>query len=457
MARGAKRKDTIQANSFQTFFNKAFKNRWFTSLTKKEALQGLNENFYGKTFKKDSNVLKVKQEIFKKFRESITDLKEAEKAIIIARVDAYLKSDKNEDLTPHYFANVLINITEIYTAQQRAAAQKEVDDNAIPLSPTLPDVDSSTFVSRLHNTFKSIYSRVEKSISPTELLQKLQSPTTLGLSLSYAVGISSWFIWRGLAKTTFPVIMGPAALKHVDEIEVARSGQILKFRATGSIFLAKQRGGKDSIIVRGVLSKWEILELLTLWSIFEFGKSRVQEFKNEMFGGFNTASLNPMGDLDFTKIRKLTDITKIEEDLSNKTYMYHNVFPIVTRHFIIPNCYIETFSFEHKLPLRDTLQYSILLRTYEHHDSFSLYQNMEDGKLAGTAYLGLEPNKTSMRGTLEFMTNIIWRFLGASGWWVGDQEWKLGDAKKSGELDTYYNVGFESIASAMIMSISGRL
>jgi len=456
MPRGRKPKDTIQANSFKTWFRKNFENRYFKVRTWEEADEGLKESFYGKTYTKKSGVLKARQEIFKKFRDAVNPLKREDKKKILDTVQSI--ADKEGNISALRFANILIDITIWYTEQQRAAAQTAVDDHSIPLTEDVEEEDGSTFLNKLHNLYNTIRAKAEKALSPKEIVQSLQrNPIALGTGLSYGIGVASWFLYRGGFGTTFPVILGPVPLKHIDEIEVARSGKILKFRATGSVFLAGQPGAKDSIIIRGVLSKWEIYELLWLWTLFVFGQSKVQAFNDKMFGGFKTSSLTYMDKLgDFSKIRKLSDVSKIEEDLVDKTYEYHATFPIVTRHFIIPNCYIETFSFEEKLPLKDTLQYTILLRTYEHHDSFSLYQNMdEDNKLTGTGYYGLNPNKTSLQSTLEFGTNILWRSLGASGMWVENNEWKLGDARSPGKLDTYYNVGYESIASALLMGVSG--
>jgi len=455
MPRGRKTKNTIQANSFTTWFRKGFENRYFKTRTWEEAKEGLKESFYGKAYTKKGGVLQARQEIFKKFRDAVNPLKREDKKEILDTVESICNKEGN--VSALRFANVLIDITVWYTDQQRKAAQAEVDEHSIPLTEDVAEEDGSVWLNKLHNLFNKIRATAKKAVSPKEIIKTLQrNPIALGTGLSYGIGIASWFLYRGGFGTTFPVILGPVPLKHIDEIEVARSGKILKFRATGSVFLAGQPGAKDSIIIRGVLSKWEIYELLWLWTLFVFGQSKVQAFNDSMFGGFKTSSLVNMGDVDFSKIRKLTDVTKIEDDLSNKTYEYHATFPIVTRHFIIPNCYIETFSFEEKLPLKDTLQFTILLRTYEHHDSLSLYQDMdEDNKLTGTGYIGLNPNKTSMQGTIEFATNILWRTLGASGMWVENNEWKLGDARSPGKLDTYYNVGYESIASALLMGVTG--
>lgn len=457
MPRGRKPKDTIQANSFKTWLGKKFKNRGFKTKTREESFEEVLKIFYGPNWKDKSDVLEAKRKDFKKLREAINPLKEGDKKQILDYVEA--KCDKEGNISARRFANILIDITIWYSDEERKKAQAQVDKHSIPPSDVLPEEDVSTYIAKARHLYNKIKGRIKKALSPKEIVQKLKSPTTLGTGLSYGVGIGSWFLYRLGFGTTFPVVLGPVPLKHVDEIEVARSGKILKFRATGSVFLAGQPGAKDSIIVRGVLSKWEVYELLWLWTLFVFGQSKAQVFDDKMFGGFKTSSLTRMGgigNIDFSKIRKLTDVTKIEESLANKTYEYHATFPIVTRHFIIPNCYIETFSFEEKLPLKDTLQYTILLRTYEHHDSFSFYQDMDDeDKLTGTAYYGLNPNKTSMQGTIEFVTNILWRTLGATGMWVENNEWKLGDAKSPRKLDTYYNIGFESIASALLMGVSG--
>ena len=176
-----------------------------------------------------------------------------------------------------------------------------------------------------------------------------------------------------------PVILGPCPLKHCEYIEVARSGKVLKFRATGSVFLARQEGGdqSDAIKIEGKLYKSEFGFMFLLWALFLYGQSK---FRDMAF--INTLKVN-----NVTDVRKINDLLMTDSSLQKPSYEYHRTFPFVNRHFIIPNCYIETISIEDKLPLKDIIRYSVLLRTYTKPRKLVKYVVDED---AGTAMYGIE-------------------------------------------------------------------
>jgi len=235
-----------------------------------------------------------------------------------------------------------------------------------------------------------------------------------------------------------PVLLGPVPIKHADYVEVARSGKILKFRATGSIFLAHQEGGKDAIKIEGKLYKAEFGVMFMLWGLFLYGQSKFKELE----------SLSPTTLTSITQVRKMNDLLVTNTDLEKPSYEFHQTFPFISRHFILPHCYIETISIEDKLPFKDTLRYSILLRTYEKPKETAKFV-LDSKTMYGTA------KKTISAEICDYSLNSSWRMINASGWLLDETEWKIGSAKKSGVLDTYYDIDWTTMATVSYLSLMG--
>jgi len=245
-----------------------------------------------------------------------------------------------------------------------------------------------------------------------------------------------------------PVILGPVPIKHADYVEVARSGKVLKFRATGSIFLAQQEGGTDAIKIEGKMYKNEAYTIFPmLWGLFLYGQSRFKELE----------SLNPSVLGDLNKVRKMNDLLVTNTNFEKPSYEFHYTFPFVSRHFIIPHCYIETISIEDKLPFKDTLQYSILLRTYEKpKEAVKFVLKDKHQEPTGEAMYGF--GKKSLSAEIcDFSLNAGWRMMNYLGWTVNEQEWKIGSATEEGALDTYYDIDWSTLASASYLTLMGAI
>ncbi len=249
-------------------------------------------------------------------------------------------------------------------------------------------------------------------------------------------------IFSGVRKLfgKIPILLGPVPLKHVDYVEIARSGKILKFRATGSVFLAKQEGGDDAIKIEGTMYKIEFLIMFLLWGLFIYGQSKFKEMEDLP---------NLLEAQNALEIRKLNDLIMTDANLERPSYEFHQTFPFVSRHFIIPNCYIETIFIEDKLPLKDVLKYNILLRTYDKPKEVNWVQGSKGKRLYGIK------NKTTTAQICEHSLNLAWRMLNASGWLIDETEWKIGSAMDEGVLDTYYDVDWSTIASVAYLNLMG--
>ena len=329
-----------------------------------------------------------------------------------------------------------ILITQL--AQDEAAIQSIIDMYSFD-----DPQGSESFLRRVRNYLAAIDKAKVKGALKTVVEVKDELNEKVGSALSILA-------WGGIYQVAsqlwgkIPVLLGPCPLKHAHYIEIARSGKILKFRATGSVFLAAQEGGDDAIKIEGTLYKAEYAIMFILWGLFLYGQAKFRDMKT--IPGFD------LGGASATTIRKLNDLITTNTDLERPTYEFHQTFPFVNKHFIIPNCYIETISIEDKLPLKDTLRYTILLRTYEKPTEVTW---LEDKK-SGSRISGFK-NKTLTSKICEYSLNAGWRMLNYSGWLIDDQEWKIGSARDEGVTDTYYDVDWASVASVVYLNMVGAV
>ena len=342
---------------------------------------------------------------------------------------------------------LFLKITKQRQAASRTILQTQLDaDDA-----TLNAIGNLFYTFEKPDGVKSIIAVIKNfvhSVNKAKIKGTWKTVTEVNDKLQERVGSSfSILMWGGLYRAgsemfgPLPCLLGPTPLKHANYIEIARSGKILKFRATGSVFLAAQEGGADAIKIEGTLYKAEYAVMFLLWALFLYGQSKFRDM--ESIPGFSDGGIT-----DASQIRKLNSLITTNTDLERPTYEFHQTFPFVSKHFIIPNCYIETISIEDKLPLKDTLKYSILLRTYEKPTEVTW---MDD---RATRISGFK-NKTMSAKICEYSLNAGWRFLNYMGWMIDDQEWKIGSAMEEGALDTYYDVDWTSLSSMVYLNLMG--
>jgi len=199
--------------------------------------------------------------------------------------------------------------------------------------------------------------------------------------------------------------LGVGSPTSIQLIEVAHSNKEVKFRAVGSIFLAHQLGGRDSVKITGKLTgSLKFLFLSLLWLLTLMSGGYVQQIDPE------SGNVTSLSDADITggAFREgtgpITPSARIEDVLvESPSYIKHLRFPVVTTHEIIPNCYIETFSFEETLEgLKDTINYDILLRTYD--------EPREWISDAENNYFRAK-RRTKTEHVLRYFINFSWRML----------------------------------------------
>lgn len=289
-----------------------------------------------------------------------------------------------------------------------------------------------------------------KVLSPKQLYEEL---------LRYSAGFGSFMLWNnfqqaGLQQTDNRMVntqsvacsLAGLPLRHIQEIEVARSGRILKFRATGSVFLAQQEGGDDAIRIEGIMARSEIIFILYLWLIFYYGQGRVKEIEN-------LTDMSQIYQSPILALRKRNvDITTYNKTTTKPSYEHHFTVPFVTRYVIIPNVYIETLSFEEKIEFgKDIIGYSILLRTYRKEVGFDVFHT----DAPTLSFVAPKGNKDlNMYKAIEFFANFTWRFINANGIFIKEREWKIG-GDEAGSDDVYYNIDTEALFTSVAMGVVG--
>ena len=160
--------------------------------------------------------------------------------------------------------------------------------------------------------------------------------------------------------------MAGIPMPSVREISHAMSDRILKYRATGGIFLAHQPGGEQTLRVVGkAFGRNRYLFLTMLDFLFLYGSTKVVD----MF--VNAPDISALGFAPLiTPATKLvpqvdawTEINAINMDEGREEQ--HLTFPVITKAKIYANMYIETYDFTESIENgMNCVTYTIFLRKY---------------------------------------------------------------------------------------------
>lgn len=293
-----------------------------------------------------------------------------------------------------------------------------------------------------------------KILYPDELMKEILKYTGMGsifLVTNNILELTGGINFNRVSYTHFPAMFGGLPIPHCSEIEVVRSGKVVKFRATGSIFLALQEGGEDAIRVECVFVGEETIYILLLWVLFLFGRGDTREIQS-----MTNLTLN-----ELIAIKdKLLNTSTINTTVQKPTYEYHRTLPFISRYFIIPNVYIETLSFEDRIiDGLDTVKVSMLLRTYTKPYKFVNHTIDETTGLMRVAQK--RDNTLWQYRAVEYFANVAWRTVMAQGLAVQEQSWKKSGDFTTGILegrdDVYYDVEASDIAQTAIFSGMGLL
>jgi len=162
------------------------------------------------------------------------------------------------------------------------------------------------------------------------------------------------------------VVMAGIPMPSVSEISHAMSDRILKYRATGGIFLAHQEGGEQTLRIQGKSfgpSRYMFLTMLDF--LFLWGSAKVVD----MFTTY-TEIISPFPQpLGLPVTPQVDPWIQINEPLINEgKEESHLTFPVITKTKIYTNMYIETYDFTESVENgMNCLTYTIFLRKYTPH------------------------------------------------------------------------------------------
>lgn len=164
-------------------------------------------------------------------------------------------------------------------------------------------------------------------------------------------------------KTKPAAVIAGIPLATVTEVSHALSDRILKFRATGGIFLAHQEGGETTLRIQGKAvgpGRYAFLSIMDL--LFFYGSAKNIDL-------FEDVIQNPAA-VDYTDIDRTTEPWRKfdREALDQGKAEKHLTFPVITRSKIYTNMYIETWDFAESVEFgMNIINFSIFFRKYVPH------------------------------------------------------------------------------------------
>ena len=231
--------------------------------------------------------------------------------------------------------------------------------------------------------------------------------------------------------------MGIDSPMSVTLIDVAHSNKIVKYRAVGSIYLAHQVGGKDSIRISGrIQGPMKLWFLTAIWilTILSQGYWQTMDWEADLvkiIGGGGGVGMRD-------GVLSLLPSQKIDNIITQKPgYEKHITYPVITEHEIITNAYIETFSFEEQVERGiDIINYDILMRTYVEPKEF-----LADKK---RSIMRVGKQETFTEQVLKYALNFTYRMvqMGKEGLFnIDNNSWKVDNYYELDPLDVGFTMG----------------
>lgn len=167
------------------------------------------------------------------------------------------------------------------------------------------------------------------------------------------------------------IVIAGIPMPSVQEISHAMSDRILKYRATGGIFLAHQPGGEQTLrIVGKAFGRNRYLFLTMLDFLFLYGSTKIVDLFADapnlttlgVPSFFGVSSLDPERKLQ-PQVDPWTEINAINMDEGREEQ--HLTFPVITKAKIYTNMYVETYDFTESIENgMNCVIYTIFLRKY---------------------------------------------------------------------------------------------
>jgi len=344
------------------------------------------------------------------------------------------------------YANAIVEINKWIERKDPV----EIQDTGLTWDQLFPNPISNA-KKALEERIKQYWDTLKKNVVSTgsELKAKLLAMTPLEqLKLGFDMILMAGALVAGAENECVVgfLPLGSMGTDHptsIQNIEVAHSNKVVKFRAIGSIFLAHQQaGGSDAIKISGKLTgPGRYIWLTCLWILSLLTQRYMQMFDWDSPIVTNLGSTK----LDVEVFREtagpLMSVQKMDDVVVQApAFEKHITFPVVLTHEIIPNCYIETFSFSETLKgKKDTIEYDLLLRTYTEPTEF--LANAEK------TYYGLK-KETKVQEVINYAINFTYRLfrMGQETWFIDNKNWKI---------KNYYDVDAVDVGMTFMLALGG--
>jgi len=287
---------------------------------------------------------------------------------------------------------------------------------------------------------------IQNKISYAELKEKLTSylPTKVIIKDLLILGIANASkVFTPSEATIGPLSLGGMGIDSptaITSIEVAHSNQIVKFRAVGSIYLAHQVGGNDSVHIIGMLrGPMRFFYLTALWilTLLSQGYFEVVDWDSDLVNIVSNSLAFREAAGDFLQVQKVENIIT-----QKPTYRKHITYPVVLEHEIITNAYIESFSFEEKIAEgRDLITYDLLMRTYVEPKEF-----LSDAK---RSIMAIGKTETMTEQILNYGLNFTYRLMKQG------KESMLNIDSNDWKVKNYYDLDAADVATTMTLALAG--
>ncbi len=185
-----------------------------------------------------------------------------------------------------------------------------------------------------------------EDIDPADKLKQIRT-TNLVVNLTVILSSLNRYYLSNRKRIKPAAVLAGIPLGTVEELSMALSDRILKYRSTGGIYLASQDGGNESL--RIVCKAWGIgryIFLTMLDFVFMYGSAKMLDlFKGSPWGDDlfkdDKDSLVDKADFDIKLRNPWKKFDTFNKDEGREEY--HSTFPIVTKNRIFSSMYLETY------------------------------------------------------------------------------------------------------------------
>lgn len=182
-----------------------------------------------------------------------------------------------------------------------------------------------------------------------------------------------------LAMSQFPIgnlkpdlIIGFIPVYNVNKLGHASSDDVLKYRAMGGVFLAHQKGGRQTFHLRAKLIGPQRFLLLKALETLQMVGGEAAKKVSGLSGG--SGLLKTLGNegkvLDYSTVRKTKDKTPVTDytgrgEFKDQEYAYHTTYPIITPTRIYTDMYMETLVMREDIRMgKDVIEVQCAFRQY---------------------------------------------------------------------------------------------